>query len=234
MTPRLLRTPFTGSALLALAAAAITACASGPVPPDWEAEAQQALQDAQADYLKGDTAGETRQFSRARAELARTGQPGLVARAELMRCAAHVASLEFEPCAGYEALAADAPAAEQAYAAYLAGRATPAQVALLPESQRAVAAAGADPQAALAALQKQPEPLSRLVAAALLFRAGHASPAAVELAADTASRQGWRRPLLAWLYVQFERARQAGDMAEAGRLKRRIDIVLGEPARPAP
>ena len=41
-------------------------------------------------------------------------------RAELLRCAVQVASLVFEPCPGFEPLRQDAPAAERAYAAYLA------------------------------------------------------------------------------------------------------------------
>lgn len=207
-------------------------CASGPVPPDWRAEALQAVQDAQAAYLKGDSAGEARQFERARGEITRTGNPALMARAELMRCATHVASLVFEPCAGYDVLQADAAPAERAYAAYLAGHAAAADLALLPEAQRRVASAGAS---ADAALKEQPDPLSRLVAAGVLFQSGQASPATIALAVDTASEQGWRRPLLAWLYVQFERAKKAGDMAEAARLRRRIDLVLGPPSvKPAP
>jgi len=220
------------AALAGLLAAA--GCASGPTPPDWQADALQALQDAQTAYLKGDTAGEARQFERARNEIARTGHLTLMARAELMRCAAHVASLVFEPCAGYEALKADAAPPERAYAAHLAGRATAEDLALLPEAQRAVAGASANPEAALAALKAQPEPLSRLLAAALLFQAGRASPATVDLAAETAAEQGWRRPLLAWLHVQHERAEKVGDTARAAQLRRRIDFVLGPPVKPAP
>lgn len=209
-------------------------CASGPTPPDWQAGALQALQDAQTAYLKGDTAGEARHFERARSEIARTGNLALMARAELMLCAAHVASLVFEPCAGYEALQADAAPPERAYAAHLAGHSTAQDLSLLPEGQRAVAGASANPEATLAALKAQPEPLSRLLAAALLFQAGRASPATVDLAAETAAEQGWRRPLLAWLHVQYKRAEKAGDTAEATRLRRRIDFVLGPPIRPAP
>jgi hypothetical protein len=59
----------------------------------------------------------------------------------------------------------------------------------------------------------------------VLFRSGNASPAVMSLAVDTASAQGWRRPLLAWLGVQLLRAEKAGDAAEAERLRRRIGVV---------
>jgi hypothetical protein len=65
------------------------------------------------------------------------------------------------------------------------------------------------------------------VAAGVLFESGRASPALMVLAVDTASAQGWRRPLLAWLLVQAERAEQGGDRPEAERLRRRIELVQG-------
>ena len=42
---------------------------------------------------------------------------------------------------------------------------------------------------------------------------------------DTASEQGWRRPLLAWLGVQARLAEQAGQTEEAARIRRRMDLV---------
>ena len=77
------------------------------------------------------------------------------------------------------------------------------------------AAAIAGGSVSAASLQAIDDPLSRLIAVALLFRAGKASPEMITLAADTASSQGWRRPLLAWLQVQALRAERAGAADEA-------------------
>ena len=129
------------------------------------------------------------EFERARGQIARTGRPDLMARAELMRCAARVASLVFEPCAGFEKLRVDAPAAERAYADHLAARATPDSVALLPEAQRGVAK-GASDEAAAAAVKGIDDPLSRLVGAGVLFQSGRATPGLMTLAVETASRAG--------------------------------------------
>lgn len=212
--------------LVMLAAAALlAACSSTPLPPDWQLQAKPALEGAVSALLQGDSGVAQREFERARALLARTGQPGLVARGELMRCAAMVASLDFAPCAGFERLRADAPAAEQAYADHLAGRALAASaIELLPPAQRATASAIASKGTA-PLLQSVEDPLSRLIAAALLFRAGQADPASIALATDTASAQGWRRPLLAWLEVQAQLAERAGANDEAQRLRRRIALV---------
>jgi hypothetical protein len=59
----------------------------------------------------------------------------------------------------------------------------------------------------------------------VLFEARKASPELVALAVDTASAQGWRRPLLTWLKVRAELAQRAGDKAMLEQLQRRIDLV---------
>lgn len=214
---------------LLAAAAALAGCAAGPPPPDWQAAAHAALEQAVAADLEGQARVATVELARARAQLARTGRPELLARAELRACAARVASLDFGPCSGFAPLRADAGTAERAYADYLYGgqrTLTPAERDALPPPQRAVAAAAAaGPQAAAQALAAVADPLSRLVAAGVLLRTGQASPPVLALALDTASAQGWRRPLLAWLGVALQRAQAAGDAEAAARLRRRLALV---------
>ena len=205
----------------------VAACASGPEPPDWQMNARQAIDAAVAAYLEGNARVEAAETERARSEIARTGQLDLLARAELMRCAARVASLVFEPCAGFEKLRLDAAPAERAYADYLAARVQPQDIALLPQPHRAVADARTGADAAAATLSGVEDPLSRLIAAGVLFASNRASPQTLQIAVDTASAQGWRRPLLAWLNVQLMRAEQAGASGEADRLRRRIAVVQG-------
>ncbi|NMM37525.1 MAG: hypothetical protein HHJ09_08415 [Glaciimonas sp.] len=200
----------------------LSACASGPAVPDWQMNAQSSIERAVSAYLSGNDRVEVQEFAKARSEMASTGQVALVARAELIRCASRVASLVLEDCTGFEKLRQDASVPERAYADYLAGRIQPQDVALLPAQHQSAMRAGADPAAAVAGIS---DPLSRLVAAGVLLRSDRASPAVLTLAVDTASTQGWRRPLLAWLGVQAMRAEQAGATAEALRLRRRMDLV---------
>ena len=205
----------------------LTACANRPAVPDWQLDAKGASERFIKAYAAGNSRVEALEFAKARSALASTGRPDLLAQVELLRCAARVASLVFEPCAGFEALRADAQPAERAYADYLAGQLAAPDVALLPPAQQSVAAAA--PAAQAAALQGVDEPLSRLVAAGVLLRRGQASPAVLAQAVETASVQGWRRPLLAWLGVQALRAEQAGDALEAARLRRRMELVTAAP-----
>jgi hypothetical protein len=210
--------------LLLAMLAALAGCGSKPREPDWQMNAHGALERYVKAYMSGNARVEASEFERARSELESTGQPGLVARAELTRCALRTASLVFEPCEGFERLRADSPAAERAYADYLAGTIAPADVALLPPQHRAAASA----QGGAAAAKAIEDPVSRLVAAGVLFRRNQGTPELLALAAETASVQGWRRPLLAWLGVAAQRAEQAGAVEEAQRLRRRIALAAGE------
>ncbi len=212
----------------ALGLALLGGCANHPPVPDWQMTADSAAQRAVSAFLQGNQRLEKLEFERARAATARTGDPVLLARMELLRCAAQVASLHIEPCAAFEALRADTGMAEQAYADYLAGRLDASHSALLPIAQQSVATA-ANPAAALQAIT---DPLSRIVAASVLLQTGRADPAVMALAVDTASAQGWRRPLLAWLLLQTKSAQAAGDTEEVARLQRRIAIVESGGSKP--
>ena len=194
----------------------LAACSTNPPPPDWQSNAKSAMDTTIAAILAGDSRAETQEFDRARTEIARTGRPDLLARAELMRCAAHVASLTLAPCDGFERLRRDAAAPERAYADYLAAR------PLSREDLEHLPAAQRTPPSGVAGIA---DPLSRLIAIAVLFQSGQAPPPLIANAVDTASAQGWRRPLLAWLKVQSMLAERAGEAGEAERLQRRIELV---------
>ncbi len=218
--------------LSAVVIASLVGCGSNPVPPEWQSSALGSVKGFTAAYLEGNTKVADFEFGRAKADIAATGRLDLIARAELVRCAVRVASLEFDNCAGVQTLDADTAAAERAYAQYLrANRAAldPAQAALLPEQHRPVLASK-DDGARVASLLAMKDPLARLIAAGVLFQAGDMSPAGATVAVNTASEQGWRRPLLAWLGVQLKL--MDGDAEGKARVQRRIDLVLGSEKKP--
>ncbi|AMP00305.1 hypothetical protein CAter10_2685 [Collimonas arenae] len=159
-----------------------------------------------------------------RNEIASTGRADLLARAELVRCAARAASLEFDNCAGFQPLAQDADAGERSYAAYLNGQWQGLDANLLPQQYRALVSASAA-SADKSRLDDIKDPLSRLVTAAALLQNGRLTPAEIVSATETASAQGWRRPLLAWLGVQAQRAQAAGDRDAETKIRRRMDLV---------
>ena len=214
--------------LLTIVILGLVGCAGSSVPPDWQLNAHGALRNSVTAYLVGNSKLADIEFARVREEIASTGRADLLARAELVRCAAHVASLELNDCEAFQKLAEDAADSERVYAAYLAGRWAGLNTALLPAQHRGVVAGENG------ALGDIKDPLSRLVAAGVLFKIGRLTPNAVTIATQTASDQGWRRPLLAWLGVAVRNAEQLGDKNIILRIQRRIDLVsegTGEPGR---
>jgi hypothetical protein len=197
----------------------LAGCASKPAPPSWQPNAKDALDGFTDDYLRGNTAAANAEFAKARRETTSTGRADLVAQVELVRCATRAASLEFDECPGFAALAGDATAQQRAYAAYIGGRWEGLDVGLLPEQHRAVVSSGS-----MAGLT---DPLARLVAAGALFKAERIRPDDVVVATETASGQGWRRPLLMWLGVQLKRAEAAGNASAADSIRRRITLASG-------
>jgi len=209
--------------LLAATVLWLAGCAGGPVPPDWQLNAHGALKNFVAAYLTGNDRLADYELARVRSEIASTGRLDLLARVELARCAAQVASLVLDHCAEFQSLAPDAGPQERAYADFLAGRWQGLDSSLLPRQYRALLAGAGE----AGVLQAMDDPLARLVAAGVLLQMGRLSPAGIAVAADAASGQGWRRPLLAWLGVQARRAQESGDVAEAARIRRRIDLAAG-------
>lgn len=227
--PRPLAALLPAAPLAVITLALLAGCASRPPAPDWALNAHDAAARATEAYLSGDSRVADLEWSRARAEVARTGRPDLLARVELLRCAAQRAALDLQPCTAFDALRPDAQPPERAYADYLAGHLAPADAPLLPPAQRQ--AAQAAQAGTIAAIE---DPLSRLVAASVAVQAGRSDDALLAAAADAASARGWRRPLLAWLGLRARLAAERGDAAAAAALQRRIALVQaqGAPQKP--
>lgn len=207
----------------------LAGCASGPPVPDWKLESHAAATRGLAAILNADERVAQAEFARARQQLARTADPARLARLELLRCAAEAASLLGSDCPAFEALRADAPPAERAYADWLQGRAQAETLALLPEAQQPVARALLSPAGAstggAALIAGIEDPLGRLVAASVWLRAGRVDTAVIDLAIDTASAQGWRRALAAWLQAGIQVAEQRAETARAQALRRRLALL---------
>lgn len=214
--------------LSAFAIAALIGGCAGTPAPEWQSGAHVALEKFRQAYLEGDTRLAERYFAEARMNISATGRLDLAARAELIRCALATASLGDEPCAEFEALRSYATEEEKAYAQFLAGRWQDLRPRDLPEPYRGVVTAGSE-ASQNREIGRIEDPVSRLVAAGAAFRAGRLSPSGIATAIDTASAQGFRRPLLAYLNVQAKLAEKAGDTAALETIRRRIELVSQSP-----
>ena len=202
----------------------LTACAGGQMPPEWQSQSHASLERFRQHYLEGNARLAGRSFAEAKAAVASTGRPELAARAELVRCALGTAALDVDACMGFESTRSDATAEDQAYGDFVSGRLREQDVSRLPSQYRGIATAR-DEAARNKAMQQIADPVSRLVAAGALFRLARLSPEGLTTAIDTASAQGYRRPLLAYLNVQAKRAESTGDAAALQSIQKRIDLV---------
>lgn len=209
---------------IAFSAFLLAACAGGPTPPDWQLRSHDSLERFTQQYLEGNSRLAERSFAEAKAAVASTGKLDLVARTELVRCALGTAALDVDACKEFESMRSDATLADQAYGDFVGGRGREQDASRLPPQYREVATAR-DETARNKAMQQIEDPVSRLVAAGSLFRRAQLSPESLAAAIDTASAQGYRRPLLAYLNVQARRAESAGDTAALHAIEKRIDLV---------
>lgn len=216
--------------LVLLLVVVLAGCAGTPVP-DWKLNARNSTESATKAWLSGNDRVATAEFDRARREVRASGQADALVRVELLRCAAQVASLEFTECDAVAPYLQDATDASRVYARYLEGQDVGADAGLLPASQQSFVNASKGGVVTAKQLVAVEDPLSRLVAAGVLARKGQVSSELVGAAVETASAQGWRRPLLAWLNVEKAAAEARGDSEGLARIQRRIDLVA--PSAPA-
>jgi hypothetical protein len=202
----------------------LSACAGGPMPPEWQSQSHASMERFTQQYLEGDSQAAERSFAEVKAAVATTGRPELAAHAELVRCALGTAALDIGACMQFESMRGDATAEDQAYGDFVGGHLREQDVARLPAQYRGVATAR-DEAGRNKAMQQIEDPVSRLVAAGVLFRLAQLSPGGLATAIDMASAQGYRRPLLAYLNVQAKRAESAGDTGALQSIQKRIDLV---------
>ncbi len=207
-------------------------CASAPPTPEWQIDASDSLRRVQAYTLQGKqtSAGQSMadaEARRLREFVSAAADPALRARTELAICAAQAATLALEgnACPAMQAWASSADAANIAYARYLQGQASGAEIELLPEPHRAAARAIAAGSLPLAVAQGMADPLARLIAISAAFQAKAAGPDVIGIAASTASQQGFRRASVAWLGVQRRLAQAAGDAQALATLDLRIQAA---------
>jgi hypothetical protein len=174
-------------------------------------------------YLEGQVQRADASFTQARKAVAATGNINAVGHLELVRCGLRTAALDFTPCSGYNQLAAlTSDPADAAYARFISGDWQGLNRALLPPQYAAFAAAAPDSAEAQRIAVAISDPVSQLIATGLSIRRGKVDDVTLQAAVDTASAQGWRRPLLTYLKLQQQRST---DPAVLAALRTRIQLV---------
>jgi len=200
----------------------------GPKPTPWLAAGHQRLENYKVDFLTGRGALATDlHFKKAVEEVKKSGDLDLLGKVWLTRMALHVAVLEEPEEGDYPRIeAAQSDPANRNF--YLFLRGDPAvDGALLPTPYRPFLAAlrGGSAAETAVTVAKIDDPLSRLIAAGIAVRSHTESETLLTMAADTASRNGWKRALLAWLKRLGGFYEASGEAAKAAAVRQRIDLI---------
>lgn len=221
--------------LLLLSALTLTACGSkGPPIPDWKTDSSNFIERYKKTYLMGENTVADRFFEQAVSATSGAGKVAETARLWLIQCALHKASLATDSCERYAEMAkTDTTAEDKAYFQFLTGHWEQLDVKALPAHYVPILkAATGDVAHTNAALSAMTDPLSRLIGASLLLERKQVNDETLALATQTASDQGWRRPLLVYLKLRGSRAQERGDTDAQERLNVQIKLVeeaIGQP-----
>lgn len=211
--------------LLVLLLALLPACGGSPPAPDWKKDSVSLTERYKKAELKGENKLAERYFQQALDAVGSAARLDETARLHLIRCATRQASLAFEPCNAYLELARlSANAEHDAYYRFISGQWDRLDAGKLPAQYRDFVA-NRDSGKNLGALQNIAEPLPRLIAISVTVRRKQADDAILFLAAETASEQGWRKPLLVYLKLLESRAALKDDKAGLEKLRARIKMV---------
>lgn len=206
----------------------LAGCGAKPAPV-WIAAGHKQLETFKQDFLTGREPPITEiHFRKAVAEIKKGGDADLLGKAWLTRMALQVAVREeLEEGEYLKTEAAEAVPANRNFYRFLKGDAATVDVSLLPEPYRPfwMAFRSGDAAKAAVAIAAIEDPLPRLIAAGLAVSHRLENDAILQITVETASQNGWKRALFAWLERLQSSHEAAGDAAKASAIRARIDMM---------
>ncbi|MHB8138689.1 MAG: hypothetical protein ACYDGO_09935 [Smithellaceae bacterium] len=206
----------------------ICACGSLTPTPDWKDKAGRYLDEYTTAFLTGRELSTEPHFVKATREIAAGNDLSLLAVAYLTKYALHTASLEhFDDSEFVKIYRLEPDAANMAYFRFLQGHFTAVNANELPSRYAGVlkAANGRDATLAAREIAAIGDPLSRLVAAGVWVTHMPYDENILQTAIDTASANGWRRPLWAYLVKLQTYYLERGEKNKADSIKNRLDVL---------
>jgi hypothetical protein len=206
----------------------LAGCSTKPAPV-WISAGLKQLEMFKQDFLTGRDQTITEfHFRKAVEELKKGGDADLLGKAWLTRMALQIAVLAAMEEGDYLKIeAGQSVSVNRNYYLFLKGSVAAVDIALLTDSYQPFwkAFRSGDSAKAAVAIASIEDPLSLLIAAGLAVRHNLENDTILRTAVETASRNGWKNALLAWLERLKSFHEAVGDSAAAAAVSRRIDLM---------
>ena len=198
--------------------------------PAWLINSRKELEAYRGNFLSGAESSVTEtNFKESVEDIKKSGNLDLLQKAWLTRMALQTVVFKEMEEGGYREVAAVKPFPENDnFYAFLKGNISAVDIKLLPEKYREFAGAllkGDALKTGRAVASIKDEPLSRLIAAGIALRSNIESEAIIQTAVDTASVNGWKTALIAWLEHQAAFYEREGEAAKAAEIRRHIEVI---------
>jgi hypothetical protein len=206
----------------------LSGCGVKPAPV-WISTGHKQLETFKQDFLIGRSPAITEiHFRNAVTEMKKGGDADLLGRAWLTRMALQIAMLMEMDAGDFPKIeAVEVVPANHNFYFFLKGDTAAVDISLLPESYRPFWASllKGDATEVAVAITAIDDPLSRLIASGLSVHHGFETEILLRISVETASQNGWKRALLAWLDRLKSLHEASGDTEKASAIKSRIDLL---------
>ena len=207
----------------------LAGCGTAKPAPDWLSAGHSQLENYKKHYLGGQDKIAALEFNDALKEIKKSGDLEVLGRSYLIRMALQTAALQDLTSEEYQKIQAveTSPANENFYA-FLQGKIEQVDEKLLPEQYHSFVAAlrkqGASER--LQAIERLDDPLARLIAIGILVRLGQENEALLQKAIATASTEGWKKPLVAYLTRLQALYDQKQESPKARAVEQRLKLIM--------
>lgn len=206
----------------------ISACGSVTIVPDWKDKAYRQLDAYKTSFLTGREESTEPHFVKARRAISDGNDLNLLIIAYLTKYALHAAALESFDTSEFAKLYRLQPhAADMAYCHFLKGNFTAVDIKVLPSRYAGVLQAtdGKDAISGAREIVAIDDPLSRLIACGVWVKYRPFDETILQIAIDTASANGWRRPLWAYLNQLQQYYADRSETAKSLAVKERLELL---------
>jgi hypothetical protein len=213
--------------LLLIICLLFTGCASTPVS-DWLSTSYNQLENYKKSYLSGKDNVAAVQFKAAINEISKSGDLEILSRAYLIRMALQATALEDMNEDEYLKMDALQPSlTNRSFYALLKGEINKVDQEMLPRQYRDFykSLRKAQDAESLQEAKKIEDPLSQLIALAVIMRLHQGNEDVLNTALAIASVQGWKKPLMAYLarlQSYYESNKQAD---KAAKIQQRVELL---------